>query len=156
MLVHEDVKPHTAIGNGTPPPPPPQFQGAMHELEPHMPPLSMEPFHPHLAAPHYLSFTARFSSPSHFKCTIPVTIHCKFKRPMVTHQNHHPPLITASECSSRTMQVNYFHTASSGATSWGMMLVEMPMLYCAYTCPSPNTTNGTIRPPAHYLSFTEC
>ena len=55
-----------------PPPPPPQFQGAMHELEPHMPPLSMESFHPHLAAPHYLSFTARFSSPSHFKCTIPV------------------------------------------------------------------------------------
>ena len=137
MLVHEDVKPHTAIGNGTPPPTHTQFQGAMHELEPHMPPLSMEPFHPHLAAPHYLSFTARFSCPFHFKCTIPVTIHCKFKGPMVTHQNHHPPLITASERSSRTMQVN-LQIILSHCKYWSHQLSYRwgyQTLHCQQGCP---------------------
>ena len=45
------------------------------------------------------------------------------------------------------------------------MPVEMPTLtlqpmnymYCTYTCPSQNTTNGTIRPPAlHYLHVLHC
>ena len=60
------------------------------------------------------------SQPSHYKCTIPVTIHCKFKRPMVTHQNRHPSLITASELNNRTNTIEFnasTSAASTGATS---------------------------------------
>ena len=113
MLVHGDVKPHTAI------PPPHNFRKPCMNWSHTCPHYLWNHFSPHIWRPisHYLSFTARFSSPSHFKYTIPVTIHCKFKGPMVTHQNHHPPLITASELSSRTMQVYLQIIPPSGATS---------------------------------------
>ena len=106
MLVHGDVRPHTASGNGTPHNFREPLTGATHAPN-HSPSLSS----PHIWRPisHYLSFTASFSSLLSLLTTsapLPVTIHCKFKGPMFTHQNHHPPLITASELNNRTIQVN--------------------------------------------------
>ena len=88
---------------------PPQFQGAInwshtcpHYLWNQQPP-HMAPYFP---LPILHCTFQQPSQPSHYKCTVPVTIHCKFKGPMVTHQNHHPPLITANELNNRTIQVN--------------------------------------------------
>ena len=101
----------TASGNGTPHNFREPRTGATHA------PTIYGTIHPHLAAPTYdtlspttyssLQVSAAFSAFSLQVQSIPVTIHCKFKGPMVTHQNHHPPLITASELNNRTMQVNF-------------------------------------------------
>ena len=89
-IMHTGGWSHTASGNGTPHNFREPRTGATHA------PTIYGTISPSLSSPHTLQVQS-----------IPVTIHCKFKGPMVTHQNHHPPLITASELNSHTMQVNF-------------------------------------------------
>ena len=99
---------------------PPQFQGAMKWI--HTCPTVYGTIHPHLAAPTYgaLSPTTYMYPSLQVSAAFSLQVHHTTASSR-GQWNHHPPLITASELTSGTTQVN-LHSISPHCNHWSHQL----------------------------------